>query len=74
MDHWITHFGYPQSLHYNQRRNFEANLSTSVSKFCQLDETLTSATHLESNTVTERIKQMLLNMMAKTMDENQRSW
>ena len=27
MDHWITQFGYPESLHSDQGRNFEQNFS-----------------------------------------------
>ena len=42
MDHWITRFGRPESLHSDQGRNFEAKLLTSLTKLLQLDNTRTA--------------------------------
>ena len=74
MDHWITRFGCPESLHSDQGRNFEVKLFTSLTKLLQLDKTRTTAFHPQSNAVIERTNRTLLNMLAKTTDKNQRNW
>ena len=74
VDHWITRFGCPESLHSDQGRNFEAKLFTSLTKLLQLDKTRTSAFDPQSNAVIERTNRTLLNMLAKTTDKNQRNW
>ena len=74
MEHWITRFGCPESLHSDQGRNFEAKLFTSLTKLLQLDKTRTTAFHPQSNAVIERTNRTLLNMLAKTTDQNQRNW
>ena len=74
MDHWITRFGCPVSIHSDQGRNFEAKLFTSLTKLLQLDKTRTTAFHPQSNSVIERTNRTLLNMLAKTTDKNQRNW
>ena len=38
IDHWITRYGRPESLHFDQRRNFEAKLFTGLSRLLQLDK------------------------------------
>ena len=74
MDHWITRFGCPESLHRDQARNFEANLSTSLIKLLQSDKKRTTAFYRQSNAVIERSNHTLLNMLVKTTDKNQRIW
>ena len=64
MDHWITRFGCPESLHSDQGRNFEAKLFTSLTKLLRLDKTRTTAFHPQSNAVIERTNRTLLNMLA----------
>ena len=74
MDHWITRFGYPDSLQSDQGRNFETKLFTSLITLLQLDETRTTSFHPQSNAVIERTKRTLLKMLAKTTYKNQRNW
>ena len=74
MDHWITRFGCPESLHSDQGRIFEAKLFTSLTKLLQIDKTRTTAFHPQSNAVIERTNRTLLNMLAKTTDKHQRNW
>ena len=74
VDHWITRFGCPESLHSDQGRNFEAKLFKSLTKLLQLDKTRTTAFHPQSNAVIERTNRTLLNMLAKTTDKNQHNW
>ena len=74
MDHWITRFGSPESLHSDQGCNSEAKLFTSLSKLLQLDKAPTTAFHPQSNAVIERTNRTPLNMLVKTTDKNQRNW
>ena len=74
VNHWITRFGCPESLHSDQGRNFEAKLFTSLTKLFQLDNTRTTAFHSQSNAFIEGTNRTLLNMLAKTTDKNQRNW
>ena len=74
VDHWLTRFCCPECFHSDQGRNFEAKLFTSLSKLLQLDKTRTTAFHPQSNAVIEKTHRTLLNMLAKTMDKNQRNW
>ena len=73
MDHCITRFGCPESLHSQRRRNFEAKHFTSLTKLLQLDETRTTAFHPQSNAVIERPNRTLQILLAKTTDKNQRN-
>ena len=74
IDHHITRFGCPESLHSDQGRNFEAELFTSLTKLPPVDKTCTTIFHPQSNAVIERTNRTLLNMLAKTTDKNQRKW
>ena len=74
MDHWITRFGYTESLHSDHGRNFGAKLFTSLTKLLQLDKTRTTAFQPQCKAVIERTNGTLLNMLAKTTDKNQRNW
>ena len=74
MDHWMTRFDCPESLHSDQGRNSEAELFTSLTKLLQLHKTRTTAFRPQSNAVIERTNRRLLNMLAKTTDKNQRNW
>ena len=66
MDHWITSFGCPESLHSDQGRKFEPKLFTSLTKLLQLDKVCTTAFQPQSHAVIERTNRTLLNMLAKT--------
>ena len=74
MDHWITRFGCPESLHSDQGCNCQAKLFTSLTKLLQLDKTRTSAFQPKSSAVNERTNRTLLNMLAETTVKNQRNW
>ena len=74
MDHCITHFGYPESVHSDQGRNFDAIVFTSLTKLLQLYKTRTTAFHLQSNAVIGRTNRTLLNMLVKMTDRNRRNW
>ena len=73
MDHWITRFGCPASLHSDQGRNFEAKLFRSPTTLLQLNKTRTTAFHPQSNAVIERRNRTVLNMLSKTTDKNRRN-
>ena len=74
VDHWITRFDCPESLHFDHGRSFEATFFTSLNKLLQLDEKCTTSFHLQSDAVIERINRTLRNMLARMTNKNQRNW
>ena len=74
VDHWITRFGWPQSLHSDQGRNFEDELFTRLTKLLQLDKTRTTNIHPKSKAVFERTNLTLLKKLARAPEKNQHNW
>ena len=66
VDHWISRFGCPHSLHSDQGRNFESKL------FEQLIRT--TPFHPQLYAVIERTNKTLQNMVAKRVIEEQSNW
>ena len=74
VDHWISRFGCPQSLHSDQGRNFESKLFEQLMQLLEVDKTRTTPFHPQSNTVIERMNKTLQNMLAKCINEEQSNW
>ena len=74
VDHWITCFCCLHSLDSNQRRNFEANFFTILTKLLQLDKTRATVFHPQLKAVIERTNRTLLNLLAETTDKNKSNW
>ena len=65
VDHCISHFGCPHSLHSDQGGNFESKLFEQLMQFLGMDKTRTKHFHPQSNAVIESMKKTLQHMLAK---------
>ena len=74
VDHWISRFGCPYSLHSNQGRKFESKLFENLMQLLEIDKTRTTLFHPQSNAVIERMNKTLQNMLAKCINEEQSNW
>ena len=74
VDHWISRFGCPHSLHSDQGRNFESKLFEQLMQLLEMDKTRTTPFHPQSNAVIERMNKTLQNMLAKCINEEQSNW
>ena len=61
IEHWISRFGCPHSIHSDQRHNFESRLFKNLLSFLEIDKSRTTASHPQSNAVMERMNQTLQN-------------
>ena len=74
VDHWISRFGCPHSLHSDQGRNFESKLFEQLMQLLEMDKNRTTPFHPQSNAVIERMNKTLQNMLAKCINEEQNNW
>ena len=74
VDHWISRFGCPHSLHSNQGRNFESKFFEQLMQLLEMDKIRTTPFHPQSNAVIERMNKTLQNMLAKCINEEQSNW
>ena len=74
VDHWISHFGCPHSLHSDQGRNFESKRFEQLMQLLEMDKTRTKPFHRQSNAVIERMNKTSQNMLAKCVSEEQNNW
>ena len=63
-EHWISRFCVPVSLHRDHDRNFESIFFQSLMQSLQIDKTLTTFFHPQSNAV----------MLAETIDDFRINW
>ena len=71
VDHWISRFGCPHSLHSDQGQNFESKLFEQLMQLLEKDKTTTKLFHPQSNAVIERMNKTFRNMLAKGINEEQ---
>ena len=74
VDHWISRFGCPHSLHIDQGRNFVSKLFEKLKQLLEMDKTGTTPFNLQSNAVIEKMNKTLQNMLAKCVNEEQSNW
>ena len=71
VDHPISRFGCPHSLHSDQERKFESKHFEQLMKLLEIDKTRTTPFHPQSNAVIERMNKILQNKLAKCVNEEQ---
>lgn len=71
---FISRFGVPLDIHSDQGRTYESNLFQQVCKLLDIHKTRTSPYHPSSNGQAERFNQVLVNMIAAYVDDDQRNW
>ena len=74
IEHWISRFGCPHSIHSDQGRNFESLLFKNLLSLFEIDKSRTTAFHPQSNAVIERMNRTLQNMLAKCINAEQNNW
>ena len=74
LNHWICRLGCPHSIHTAQGCNFESEFFQQLMGQLEINKTLTTSLHPESNAVIERMNRTLLNMLSMCLDENQSDW
>ena len=74
IEHWISRFGCPHSIHSDQGRNFESLLFKNLLSLLEIDKSRTTAFHPQSNAVIERMNRTLQNMLAKCIKAEQNNW
>ena len=74
VDHWISRFCCPRSLHSDQGRNFESKLFEQIMQLLESDKTRTTLFHPQSKAVIERKNKTLQNKSAKCVNEEQSNW
>ena len=74
VDHWISRFGCPHSLHSDQERNFKSKLFEQLMQLLEMNKTRTIPFHPQSIAVIERVNKLLQNTLTKCINEEQSNW
>ena len=74
VNHWISRFRCPHSVHSDQGRNFESKLFEHLMQLLEIDKTRTTPFHPQSIAVIERMNKTLQNMLAKCINDEQSNW
>ena len=74
LEHWICHFGFPNSIHRDQGHNFESALFQQRMTLLEIHKTRTTSFHPQSTSVLERMNRRLMNMLTKSIDKQQANW
>ena len=74
VNQFFSRFGVPLRLHWDQGRNYEAQLFTETCRLLSLHKKRSSPYHPSSNGMVERFNSTLLNMISIFVQGNQRNW
>jgi len=74
VDEFICRFGAPETLHTDQRRNFESKLFKELCRLLGIEKTRTSAYHPEGDGMIERFNRTVIGMLSNYVSDNQRDW
>ncbi|KRY23938.1 Retrovirus-related Pol polyprotein from transposon 17.6 [Trichinella patagoniensis] len=67
-------YGAPETLHYDQSRNFESELVKEVCQLFDVTKTWATAYHPQSDGLVERMNRTLLDMLAKASIDHPEDW
>ena len=71
---WTSRFGIPVSIHTGECQNFEFTLLPSLIQSFHFGKTRTISFQPQSTSVIEQLNKILLNMLARTVDDFQSNW
>uniref|UniRef100_A0A5S6QK45 Integrase catalytic domain-containing protein n=1 Tax=Trichuris muris TaxID=70415 RepID=A0A5S6QK45_TRIMR len=74
VNEFICRYGVPETIHTDQGAQFESALFQSMCAELGIHKTRTTPYHPSGNGQVERMNRTLGNMLAKSVEENQRQW
>ena len=74
LDEMFCRFALPEKLHSDQGRQFEAEVTTQLCQFLQIEKTRTTPYHPQSDGLVERFNRTLLNMLSTCSMEHPSDW
>ena len=74
VDHFISRWGLPSSLHSDQGREFEGKLISELCKLLGIEKTRTTPWHPSSNGLVERFNRTLGEMLRQVTGKHQKDW
>ena len=74
IQHFISRFGVPMSLHSDQGRNFESAVFAEMCDLLGIDKTRTTPLHPQSDGMVERFNRTIEAQLSKFVDYHQKDW
>ena len=74
VNEFISRWGVPQSFHSDQGANFCGTVFKEMCRLLGIDKTQTSPGWPAGNGVCERVNRVILDMLARYLDQNHRAW
>ena len=74
IEHWISRFGGPHTLHIDQGRYLEPRFWNHLFFLLEMGKSRTTSFHPQSNAVLERMNRTFQKMLAKCINAEQNNW
>lgn len=71
---WIKRHGCPGEIHTDQGSQFESRLFREMCKVLQINKARTTAFHLQSDEIVERLNRTIKDMLSKYLTVHQTDW